>query len=191
MGPGGGGRAGRVRRGPAGHSWWGVKMVLAEGAFRGAGLPAEINLGMTPWLGSVCKHNLPPTHNTPPPFSNKMPPSRPPQSLADSIPALLRTLQTTLQSDTLTTLSDLDLLQRVNTHAAAQYKAMADAAQGGLGGDLGYLQQKYGDIARYAAQVDGITAKVDELERVVRELDEWTGELEVKVRRLTSLHARR
>ncbi|KAF8433803.1 biogenesis of lysosome-related organelles complex-1 subunit 2-domain-containing protein [Terfezia claveryi] len=120
-----------------------------------------------------------------------MPPSRPPQSPTDTIPTLLSALQTTLQSDTLTTLSDLDLLQRVNTHATAQYKAMADAAQGGLGGDLAYLQQKYGDIARYTSQVDGIASKVDELERVVSELEEWTGELEVKVRRLMSSNVRR
>lgn len=33
------------------------------------------------------------------------------------------------------------------------------------------------DIARYAVQVDNVAEKVDELEKVVRELEEWTGEL--------------
>lgn len=59
-----------------------------------------------------------------------------------SITDVLAALESTIQSDTLTTLSDLDLLQRVNVHATAQYKAMADAAAGGLGGDLEYLKGK-------------------------------------------------
>lgn len=76
---------------------------------------------------------------------------------------------------------------------------MADAARG-LGVDSGYLGEKCAwhcelgrsvirliscvpglcsdaDIARYIAQVDAVEEKVGDLERIVKELDEWTGEL--------------
>ena len=33
------------------------------------------------------------------------------------------------------------------------------------------------DISRYSLQVDSVTEKVTELEVIVRELEEWTGEL--------------
>ncbi|KAI5791608.1 biogenesis of lysosome-related organelles complex-1, subunit 2 [Peziza echinospora] len=103
-----------------------------------------------------------------------------------NITTVLAALETTIQADTQTTLSDLDLLQRVNTHATAQYRAMADAAAGGLSADTEYLRARYEQVKGYVRQVDEVAAKVGELEEMVRELEEWTGELEVKVRRLTS-----
>jgi len=127
---------------------WLVGWLVAAGKFRGYMISSTNGTlaGPARSLISKLQHQpLPPhtTHSTST-STNMAPPTFPAQSRAATatIPALLSALQDTLQTDTLTTLSDLDLLQRVNTHATTQYKAMADAAQGGLGGDLVYLQQK-------------------------------------------------
>jgi len=78
---------------------------------------------------------------------------------------------------------DLDLLVRVNKHAAERYKTMADAAEG-LETDSEYLTTKYSEINRYIRQVDDLEESVTDLEAIVKELEEWTGELEIKARRI-------
>lgn len=82
---------------------------------------------------------------------------------------------------------------RVNQHAAQRYRAMADAAEG-LGVDAEYLTGRCkfvcetgvnmmelmfvdAEVEKYINQVDDLDTRVEELEKVVRELDEWTGEL--------------
>jgi uncharacterized protein YoxC len=91
---------------------------------------------------------------------------------------------------------DLDLLVRVNKHAAERYKTMADAAEG-LETDSEYLTTKCAyssvqtrrrritfaelqsdsEVNRYIKQVDDLGESVTDLEAIVKELEEWTGEL--------------
>lgn len=102
----------------------------------------------------------------------------------------LAKLETVIQLDTEATIGDLDLLVRINKHAAERYKSMADAAKG-LDTDAQYLKTKYAEVNKYIKQVDDLDERVGDLEAIVRELEEWTGELEVKVRRIASPPPRR
>jgi 5'-deoxynucleotidase YfbR-like HD superfamily hydrolase len=85
-------------------------------------------------------------------------------------------LENLIRLDTESTVGDLDLLVRVNKHAAERYKAMADAAEG-LETDSEHLKAKYAEVQKYVKQVDELDERVTDLEAIVRELEEWTGEL--------------
>ena len=105
-------------------------------------------------------------------------------------------LEAVIQLDTEATVGDLDLLVRVNKHAAERYKTMADAAEG-LETDSEYLTikcaycsvqtrrlrimftelQSDSEVNRYIKQVDDLEESVTDLEAIVKELEEWTGEL--------------
>ncbi|KAF8539915.1 biogenesis of lysosome-related organelles complex-1, subunit 2 [Trichophaea hybrida] len=95
----------------------------------------------------------------------------------------LATLESLIRLDTEATVGDLDLLVRVNKHAAERYKAMADAAEG-LETDSEHLRVKYAEVTKYVKQVDELDERVSDLEAIVKELEEWTGELEIKLRRI-------
>ncbi|KAA8893940.1 biogenesis of lysosome-related organelles complex-1, subunit 2 [Sphaerosporella brunnea] len=105
------------------------------------------------------------------------------RSPTNAVNDTLATLESVVRLDTEATVGDLDLLVRVNKHAAERYKAMADAAEG-LETDSEYLKSKYAEVNKYIKQVDELDERVSDLEAIVRELEEWAGELEVKVRRI-------
>ncbi|KAH0614678.1 uncharacterized protein H6S33_000314 [Morchella sextelata] len=105
------------------------------------------------------------------------------QKTSNSVNDVLASLENVIRADTEATIGDLDLLNRINLHAKERYQAMANAAEG-LQTDSEYLTQKYADIEKYKNQVDVLDERVGDLEAVVKELEEWTGELEIKVRRL-------
>ncbi|KAI5800028.1 biogenesis of lysosome-related organelles complex-1 subunit 2-domain-containing protein, partial [Geopyxis carbonaria] len=90
------------------------------------------------------------------------------------------TLENLIQLDTEATVGDLDLLVNVNKHAAERYRAMADAAVG-LETDAEYLKTKYAEVNKYIKQVDELDERVGDLEKIVKELEEWTGELGASV----------
>ncbi|CCX32098.1 biogenesis of lysosome-related organelles complex-1, subunit 2 [Pyronema domesticum] len=100
----------------------------------------------------------------------------------------LASLENLIRLDTESTVGDLDLLVRVNKHAAERYKAMTDAAEG-LETDSEHLKAKYAEVQKYVKQVDELDERVTDLEAIVRELEEWTGELEIKVRRIVPRRA--
>jgi len=105
------------------------------------------------------------------------------RSPTNAVNDALATLESLIRLDTEATVGDLDLLIRVNKHAAARYKAMADAAEG-LETDSDHLKTKYAEVNKYIQQVDKLDGRVSDLEAIVKELEEWTGELEIKVRRI-------
>ncbi|RPB05555.1 hypothetical protein L873DRAFT_806290 [Choiromyces venosus 120613-1] len=106
------------------------------------------------------------------------------QKTANNVNDVLATLENVIRADTEATVGDLDLLNRINLHATERYKAIADAAVG-LETDSEYLGQKYAEIEKYKQQVDNLEERVGDLEAIAKELEEWTGELEIKVRRLS------
>jgi len=98
------------------------------------------------------------------------------QKTANNVNDVLATLENVIRADTEATVGDLDLLNRINLHATERYKAIADAAVG-LETDSEYLGQKYAEIEKYKQQVDNLDERVGDLEAIVKELEEWTGEL--------------
>jgi len=105
------------------------------------------------------------------------------RSPTNAVNDTLATLESLIRLDTEATVGDLDLLVRVNKHAAERYKAMADAAEG-LETDSDHLRAKYAEVTKYVKQVDELDERVSDLEAIVKELEEWTGELEIKLRRI-------
>jgi len=60
---------------------------------------------------------------------------------------MLQSLESLIRLDTEATVGDLDLLVRINKHAAERYRGMADAAEG-LETDAEYLKTKCASIRR-------------------------------------------
>lgn len=105
------------------------------------------------------------------------------RSPSNAVNDTLASLESLIRLDTEATVGDLDLLVRINKHAAERYRGMADAAEG-LETDAEYLKTKYDEINKYIKQVGELDDRVSDLEAIVRELEEWTGELEIKARRI-------
>lgn len=81
------------------------------------------------------------------------------------------------------TLSDLDRLEQSNRMAIERISTMNQAA-GGLATDSEFLKENNLDILKYVKQVDVISDDILRLERFVKEMDEWSRELAIKVKRL-------
>lgn len=81
------------------------------------------------------------------------------------------------------TVAWLDSLEDVNRQQTKKYKLLADSSKG-LENDRVYLEGLNNETARYAEQLKQVDGHLDTLEKLVGEVDEWSKELEVKVRRM-------
>lgn len=81
------------------------------------------------------------------------------------------------------TASDIRHLESLNRASAAKYASMNSAAEG-LNADADFLQDTNREIKKYVDQVDLVSNEVARLEALVAEMDEWSAELAVKVKRL-------
>ncbi|KAK6345510.1 hypothetical protein TWF718_007424 [Orbilia javanica] len=100
-----------------------------------------------------------------------------------AVQTVLSSLENLIEADSSAILGDLDLLFKINEAARERYKAMTEAAVG-LETDSEYLRGRYAELKKYKKQVDDIDERVGDLEKLVKELDQWCSELEVKIKKL-------
>lgn len=81
------------------------------------------------------------------------------------------------------TLSEIRQLESLNRASAVKYASMNSAAEG-LEADADFLKETNREIKKYVEQVDLVSTEVSRLEALVAEMDEWSAELAVKVKRL-------
>lgn len=81
------------------------------------------------------------------------------------------------------TVTWLDSLETVNRQQTGKYKQLAESTKG-LENDREYLEGLNNENARYVDQLKQVRGHLDTLEKLVGEVDEWSKELEVKVRRM-------
>ncbi|RKP06455.1 biogenesis of lysosome-related organelles complex-1 subunit 2-domain-containing protein [Thamnocephalis sphaerospora] len=88
-----------------------------------------------------------------------------------------------LQGELLLSANDYRLLEEMNRHTKREYGSVAHHVQSiGLQGLP--MRKTYQDYIPQLAQMDSIMNQVDKLDRMARELDQYTQELEAKVYRL-------
>ena len=95
----------------------------------------------------------------------------------------VESLENTLRGQSGRTVTEIEHLEDYNKAAARRYSAMNEAA-GGLTADAEFLQQNSAEIAKYIHHVEDLSAEVSKLEALVKQMDEWSRELAVKVKRL-------
>jgi ubiquinone biosynthesis protein UbiJ len=100
-----------------------------------------------------------------------------------SVRSAVSSLQDLLTSQSETTVRNLQRLESKNLTAIDRYKEMNTAAEG-LAADGDFLRTNNEEIARYIGQVDDVSNGIERLERLVQEMNEWSKELAVKVKRL-------
>lgn len=100
-----------------------------------------------------------------------------------SVKTAVESLEGLLNAQSDKTLSDLDRLEQSNRMAIERISTMNQAA-GGLATDSEFLKENNLDILKYVKQVDVISDDILRLERFVKEMDEWSRELAIKVKRL-------
>lgn len=92
-------------------------------------------------------------------------------------------LRQVVDADSDVTVGSLEMCERINLNATNRYMNLADAA-GGLDNDREHLVRTNEEIDKYCDQIDDLAARVEVLEAIAKEVDEWSQELEVKVRRI-------
>lgn len=112
----------------------------------------------------------------------------PPETTSTSFDPLVKALQTLFLN--VTTLvrgelqganSEYELLESMNLRVASEYDNQADFAEG-LRVFVERLKQKNEGFSQYLQQIDEIDHEVTELEAVVSTLDNYTSNLESKIR---------
>lgn len=101
----------------------------------------------------------------------------------ESVPNALQKLQRTVEADTEVMIGELELMERANINASTKYSALADKAED-LVSTSSSIKKTNEDIKERLAQLDEIVENVDVLEHLAAEMEEWSRELEVKLRRL-------
>ena len=85
--------------------------------------------------------------------------------------------------------SEYALLEMMNLRAATEYDNQADFAAG-LRVFVGILKQKNNSFSDYLQQIDEIDQEVTELEALVSTLDNYTSNLEAKIKDSSGDHRR-
>jgi biogenesis of lysosome-related organelles complex 1 subunit 2 len=88
-----------------------------------------------------------------------------------------------VQGELSVTSNDYKLLEQMNVLTTEKYRAMTDQAAD-LTLFMQELQKKYASFEPYLQQIDAIEKSVDELDRTVSLMDEYTKQLETKFRTL-------
>ncbi|CAG8558227.1 9998_t:CDS:2 [Funneliformis mosseae] len=88
-----------------------------------------------------------------------------------------------LKGEILATTEDYKLLETMNKVTRDRYKEMSGMAQN-LVVEMSKLQRIYSDFEPYVQQIDEICEQVDFLEKVSVELDEYSKELESRLKKL-------
>ncbi|GBB85678.1 hypothetical protein RclHR1_12160003 [Rhizophagus clarus] len=89
-----------------------------------------------------------------------------------------------LKGEVLATTEDYKLLETMNKVTRDRYKEMSGMAQN-LVVEMAKLQKIYSDFEPYVQQIDEICDQVDFLEKVALELDEYSKDLESRLKKIT------
>jgi len=112
------------------------------------------------------------------PESDAANPSNP---LATALRNLFLNVTSLVQGELQSTNSEYELLERMNLRVATEYENQADFAAG-LRVFVERLKQKNDSFGDYLLQIDEIDQEVTELEALVSTLDNYTSNLEAKVK---------
>ncbi|KAG0238532.1 biogenesis of lysosome- organelles complex 1 subunit 2 [Actinomortierella wolfii] len=97
---------------------------------------------------------------------------------------MFRKLIEYIRAEMLATGEDYKLLEAMNNVAKERYGEMAGMAQD-LMQEVGKLRTTYSDFEPYIAKIDTISQQADLIAKVVAELDEYTRDLERRLRRVS------
>lgn len=100
-----------------------------------------------------------------------------------SIKSAVDSLQDLLDSQTDTTIQGLVALEEENKVVFQHYASLNEAAEG-LKADGVFLQDTRSEITKYVEQLNDVANEVERLEVLVKEMDEWSKELSIKIKRL-------
>lgn len=100
-----------------------------------------------------------------------------------SVKTAVESLESLLNSQSDKTLSELDRLEQNNRSATQRVMTMNQAAEG-LATDGEFLKENNLEITKYVEQVNLVSDDIVRLEQFVKEMEEWSRELTVKVKRL-------
>jgi biogenesis of lysosome-related organelles complex 1 subunit 2 len=101
--------------------------------------------------------------------------------LATALRNLFLNVTSLVQGELQSTNSEYELLERMNLRVATEYENQADFAAG-LRVFVERLKQKNDSFGDYLLQIDEIDQEVTELEALVSTLDNYTSNLEAKVK---------
>jgi biogenesis of lysosome-related organelles complex 1 subunit 2 len=101
--------------------------------------------------------------------------------LAKALQTLFLNVTSFIQAELQATSSEFKLLENLNLRVASEYDHQADFAAG-LRVFVERLKQKNNNFAHYLQQIDEIDQEVTELEAVVSTLDNYTSNLEAKIK---------
>ncbi|KAG5621503.1 hypothetical protein H5410_006721 [Solanum commersonii] len=100
--------------------------------------------------------------------------------LAESLNDLLTNVSTMIRGELQETNNVLELVEKMNTRVAEEYKGFGDVASG-LTIFVEQLKCKSGSFDEYVQQIDTIEQQVTEFEAVISMLDKYVSLLESKV----------
>nr|CAG8479986.1 13026_t:CDS:2 [Entrophospora candida] len=89
-----------------------------------------------------------------------------------------------LKGEILATTEDYRLLENMNILTKERYNEMSFMAQN-LVVEMSKLQEIYSDFEPYVKQIDEISEQVDFLEKVTNELDDYSKELESRLKKIS------
>ncbi|KAG0565505.1 hypothetical protein M758_8G190500 [Ceratodon purpureus] len=116
-----------------------------------------------------------PEEVSPPPATSPYDP------LAKALQTLFLNVTTLVQGELQAANSEYELLERMNLRVASEHDNQADFAEG-LRVFVERLKQKNDGFTEYLQQIDEIDQEVTELEALVSTLDNYTSNLESKIR---------
>ncbi|ANB16017.1 hypothetical protein AWJ20_3668 [Sugiyamaella lignohabitans] len=91
-------------------------------------------------------------------------------------------LRHVIEADTNCVIANLELMERVNINSSNKYRGLVEDAKV-LDANRETISSIDAEIQGYVESVNQTVKQVDELEAIVKELDEWSRELSVKCRR--------
>ncbi|KAG0629825.1 hypothetical protein M758_1G133200 [Ceratodon purpureus] len=124
------------------------------------------------------------TSEIPPPSPSPSPSTASPSSydpLAKALQTLFLNVTTVVQGELQAVNSEYELLERMNLRVASEHDHQAKFAQG-LRVFVENLKEKNDGFSEYIQQIDEIDQEVTELEALVSTLDNYTSNLESKLR---------
>ncbi|OVA16882.1 Biogenesis of lysosome-related organelles complex-1 [Macleaya cordata] len=115
-----------------------------------------------------------------------VPPER--DEISESLNDLLTNVSTMIKGELQGTNNLLELLEKMNTRVAEEYKGFGDVASG-LRVFVEQLKAKNGNFDEYVQQIDSMEQQLTEFEAVVSVLDKYISLLESKVQSAYQQHS--
>lgn len=101
----------------------------------------------------------------------------------EPVKSAVDSLREWLDTQSGSTVQALEKMEQHNRNASQHYTVLNGAAEG-LKADGVFLIDTKAEITKYVKQLDDASNEVQRLELLVKEMDEWSKELSIKVKRL-------